>query len=292
MTDTGFSLDWFSFTIKGTKDMTVAKALSFGSKYSEWIPCNAVHGYTHAKQHPLGHIVMSNNKRPDMGVHCMMTGRALRALVENGIDTFKLISWAMGEGARITRLDLAIDLHETPVDIIGLSSCSQVKGEEGSARKWNLLTGSDTGVTLYVGSRKSDKFMRVYNKAAQMNMPGIVWTRFELEVKGDTCRTIAAAISGLSVTDASAYVKGLMRALFNPVDSTYQRVMDAPSIAVPSTKDASDKTIEWLLNSVAKTMATQIRFHPDVDLWNLFVESVHANLDNMGAFSEPAPDSD
>jgi len=108
-------------------------------------------------------------------------------------------------------------------------------------------------------------------------------------VKAETSRTIAAALSALKRDDVPAYVKGLMRALYNSVDATYQKVMDAPAVHVPSTKNASDNTIDWLLNSVAKTMASQQRLHHDIDVIGLFLDSVTANMQHLG-MSSPGND--
>jgi len=281
--ETGFALDWLSFTAKGITDQAASKALSFGMPHKAWTDVNAVHGYKLARQHPFGHIVMSHPGRPEMGVHVMMTGQAMHKLNEGGYDTISLVPWCIEQDARITRLDLAIDVHEEPVDIIGLTRCKQVKGEEGSAKKWNLITGSDNGVTLYIGSRKSEKFMRIYNKAAEMSLEGVMWSRFELEIKQDTCRTIAAAIVTLPREDLAQYVKGLMKGLFNPVDPFYQQIMNVPSVQVGSTKDPSDNTLKWLYDSVAKTLAKQMQLHSDENVFEEFVRSVHANLKAIGA---------
>jgi len=280
--ETGFALDWLSFTAKGISDQAASKALAFGLPHKAWTDVNAVHGYKLARQHPFGHIVMSHPGRPEMGVHVMMTGQAMSKLNANGYDTVSLIPWCLEQQARITRLDLAIDVHDEPVDIIGLTRCKQVKGEEGSAKKWNLITGSDNGVTLYIGSRKSEKFMRIYNKAAEMSLEGVMWSRFELEVKQDTCATIAAAIVTLQSGEIPHYVKGLMRGLFNPADTLYQQIMDVPSIHVGSTKDTSDNTLKWLYDSVAKTLAKQMQLHSDVNVFEEFVRSVHANIKALG----------
>jgi len=282
MMETGFSLDWLSFTAKDISDMAASKALAFGMPFKSWTDVNAVHGYKLAKQHPFGHIVMSHPGRPEMGVHVMMTGQSMHKLNESGFDTLSLIPWCNSQGARITRLDLAIDVHETPVDIVGLTRVKQVKGDEGSAKKWNLITGSDNGVTLYIGSRKSEKFMRIYNKAAEQGLEGVMWSRFELEIKQDTCRTIADAITSLPSGEIPHYVKGLMRGLFNPNDPTYQQIMDVPSIPVGSTKDISDNTLKWLYDSVAKTLAKQMQLHNDEPVFEEFVRAVHANLKMLG----------
>lgn len=279
---TFFALDWLSFTVKGISDTAVAAALSFGLKPDVWVDVKAVHGYKLAIQHPFGHIVMSNPGRPEMGTHVMMGGACMSKLTELEYPTLSLLAWVLKEGGKIARLDLAIDLRETPIDIIGLTRCQQVKGHEGSAQKWNLITGSDNGVTLYVGSRKSEKFMRIYNKAAQQKLDGIHWARFELELKAETAREIAAAISLMPSGEIPRYVKGLMKGLYNPGDAVYAAAMDADAVYVGSTKNTSDSTIEWLLNTVAKTLARQMTLHSDTDLWGEFIRSVHANLRALG----------
>lgn len=286
MLETSFALDWLSFTVKGLPDMDVCNALGFGQPYEAWTPVNGIHGYTLCKQHPFGHLVMSNPNRPDMGTHVIMGGSAMSRLSEEKVDTLYLVPWCLKEGAKISRIDLAIDLREQPFDIIAMSRCRQDEVQPGSTRKWNLVTGSDQGVTLYAGSRKSDKFLRVYDKGKQLQIDQL-WTRFELEIKGKTAGDVAAALSTMKRRDIPAYVKGVMRGLYNPLFQPYREVIDGDAINVPSTKDTGNRTVEWLCNTVAKTMATQIRLYHDQDILELFLASVRANLNQMGV-----PDSD
>jgi hypothetical protein len=62
-----------------------------------------------------------------------------------------------------------------------------------SFRKFVLLTGSDAGSTLYIGSRLSDQFGRIYDKGVegQLGTPaGKVW-RFEVEFKNARAGRVA-----------------------------------------------------------------------------------------------------
>jgi len=277
--ETSFAVDWLSCTFKGITDKAIRKALLFGQKDDVWQPIKAMHGYSWAIQHPFGHIVMGHVARPIMGTHIMLPGQALAKLQAGGVDAMLLVKWAVEEGGKITRLDLAIDVRDQQIDIPMLRECPQVKTHPGSTKRWHLHEGDDGGATLYVGSRKSDKMMRIYDKAAQMDMTDCLWTRFELEVKRETSAKVAAALVSLPSGEIPHMVKGMMKGLFNPDISIYQRIMEAPAVHVPSTKDTSDNTLDWLFNSVAKTLAKQMKKHPDVAVWDVFVDSVQSNMD-------------
>lgn len=280
--DVGFSLDWLSFTVKDIPDTTVARALLFGQDMNSYIEVPPMNGYSYAVRHPFGHFVMSNTKRRDMGVHVMFSGSALNELLTGGIDQFKLIRWAVGEGAKITRIDLAVDLYGTPVDMDKLYRSKQIKGAEGSARKRERRENDEGGYTIYFGSRKSDKVLRVYNKAAERHLPGVVWTRFEMEFKSDPAHEVATAIMSMTFDEAMVYTMGLIKGQYNADDALYQELLQSPARQVPTTKDPSDTTLDWLMGPVAKTLAKQMRLHSHKNVWKMFQEAVAANLKAQG----------
>jgi DNA relaxase NicK len=47
------------------------------------------------------------------------------------------------------------------------------------------------GNTVYVGSRQSERFVRIYDKAAQLGLAEKQWKRFEIECKGMVARALA-----------------------------------------------------------------------------------------------------
>jgi len=277
--DTAWSIDWISATFKnGASDLDIRKAMSFGFPLKTWTQTVARFGYSVCFIHPLGHSVMANYGRPEMGVHLSFGGRALSAISEGGHPATKLLDWCLTQGAKVTRIDLAIDVFAQEIDIRALASAPRVAAFPGSAKKWRLWEGDDGGCTAYIGSRKSDKFLRVYDKAAEQKRKDVNWTRFELELKGDAAKAAAFQMGSLTDAERPVFVKGLMRALFNPDDELYQSIMDAEAVILTTVKDTSDKTLEWLLNTVCKSIANTMHRRSDIDVWGLIVEGVRANL--------------
>jgi len=279
MIDNAWCLDWLSGTFKGTiTDAAARDATSFGFAKRAWTEGTPHFGYSILLAHPFGHTIMSHPSRPDMGVHVSFTGRALRALSEGGITAVSMLDWMLKEGAKVTRIDLAIDVFDQAIDIVSLAGKPRVKESPGSARKWKFMKGDDGGCTAYIGSRKSDKFLRIYDKAIESGNTARPWIRFELEIKGDAAKLVATQFGMLGEGEHAGYIKGIMKAMFNPDDEFYQALMTSEAIHIPGEKNTEDNTIEWLLNSVAKTLAKTMIRRSDVDVWNEFVASVHANV--------------
>lgn len=279
MIQNAWCLDWLSATFKGSiSDTDARNATSFGFPARAWTEGTPHFGYSILLAHPFGHTIMSHPGRPDMGVHVSFTGRALRALSDGGITALSMLDWTLREGAKITRIDLAIDVFDEVIDIVALAGKARIKEAPGSARKWKFMKGDDGGCTAYIGSRKSDKFLRIYDKAIESGQKDRAWTRFELEIKGDAAKAVAVQFGMLSDGEHAPYIKGIMKAMFNPDDEFYQKLMAAEAVHIAGEKNTEDNTIDWLLNSVAKTMARTMIRRSDIDVWNEFVRSVHANV--------------
>lgn len=95
--------------------------------------------------------------------------------------------WAESLGARITRLDIAADDHESEsVDVARAvqawrDGLFKVGGRPPKARCIDDF-GSGDGRTLYVGSRQGGKLCRVYEKGKQLGDAASKWTRAEVEL--------------------------------------------------------------------------------------------------------------
>jgi len=281
---TAWSIDWLSVTFKnGVSDLELRKALSFGFPLKTWQQTQPRFGYSAAFTHPLGLLVMANYGRPEMGVHLALSGRALKSLAEGGQSATAMLDWVIKQDGKITRLDLAIDAFEVEINPLKLAACPRVALDPGTARKWSSVESANGGKTAYIGSRKSERFLRVYDKAAEQGRQGELWTRFEIELKGQSARVAGQAMSLLSDAERPHYIKGLIKALFNPDDETFRQVINADAVLLETTKDTDDNTVDWLINSVAKTIAKTMVRRADVDLWNEICVAVHSNLVALGA---------
>lgn len=111
-----------------------------------------------------------------------------------------MLSWA----TNVTRLDIAVtlDLVE-PLEHIasqayGIITLDGTRPCPQGSRKYSLVVNSAGGETLYVGSRASDQFGRLYDKGREMSddqaVPtGKIW-RYEVEFKSNRAGRIAAQL--------------------------------------------------------------------------------------------------
>lgn len=279
-----FCVDWVSMTIKQSSDFNFLPDFGFGLDIDLWTQTSSKNGYERCYVHPFGHLLMWSPKRPDMGFHLAAGGRALNEMQKHAaIDPHSLIYWASQNDASISRLDLAFDVLGTPVDIDGLALAQQVKGSEGSAEKRSIVTTLPRGKTLYVGSRQSDKFLRIYDKSAEQGWEqDVLWTRVELELKKQTAKMAAGALTHMDFPEMADFSAGLIKGVFNPDTQLWRDIFNQEVIKMPSTKADSHSTLKWLLETVAKTVAkTQAELRHQ-DVVGDFNRAVEDNLRLMG----------
>jgi len=126
------------------------------------------------------------------------------------------------------------------------------------------------GYTQYVGKRPSEIYLCIYDKAAEMGIPGD-WSRVELVCKGFRAQTAAKAI--LSGVDFRALVKGYAHF---PEWEEWCEIMVADVVALPAEKKETATDL-WLLNQCAKTLARRLDELGDDELWFKFLDQVKAN---------------
>lgn len=112
------------------------------------------------------------------------------------VDFYIISEWLQAFDGSISRLDLAFDFD-------GLFHVEHTKAEYGlydypsvfhpnssaPSRSLRLINdlGSNKGCTLYIGSRESSTFTRLYEKGKQLGNPTSTWLRLETEFRGSNC---------------------------------------------------------------------------------------------------------
>lgn len=96
-------------------------------------------------------------------------------------------------GYNVSRVDIALDIwHEKPQsEVITLHKVAALASREGRAErpyKVAYVNGFGDGDTLYLGSRSSETYVRIYDKEAESNGAEEYkrCVRYEVECKGDT----------------------------------------------------------------------------------------------------------
>jgi DNA relaxase NicK len=278
-----FAFDWIRVTTKKYSPMDMVDRFAFNIDFTSWKGTKPKSGYSHALLHPWGHSIFWHIDRPDMGVNIMFTGRACNELYAHEIDIIDLIKWFSDEGFNFTRLDLALDVHDLKIDIVGLLDCEHTGSINNDPILFQKGPNARGGATLYAGSWKSDKFMRIYDKAKERGLPDLIWTRMEVQLAGRTATKIAKAMSTMTESECGQMTQRVIKGLYNPENAAFQSALDGTPQRVSSTKNESHNTYEWLMNVVAKTLARTIVELPHRDVMTTFEKEVMKHIREMAA---------
>jgi len=126
------------------------------------------------------------------------TGSDLTAILVDGVSMLSLLEFALGLPAvRVCRLDFAIDLHDSQGNLKALAETFKAGQSTTNAQAVSVVEsvapGQHSAITVYLGSRSADRFLRVYDKALQSGHEGD-WIRIELETKHGTALNLARAM--------------------------------------------------------------------------------------------------
>jgi len=261
------SIDWISCTFKDSKNLAYPQELT-----KEKVECKPFNGYNLAVRYSDDRVELHHTTRPEMGTHCVMSGRCLKEIT---ITPDVMLKFIIDHGATITRLDLAVDCRDCglkPQD-----ATREIKNEKVRtlARQFPLwFDPTQKGYTQYIGKKSSTAFVRIYNKAAEMDIDGD-WTRVECVFSGK--RAMDAAQQAVRGTDYRALVRGF-------VDfSEWAEWREIMSIAPVQTNAprAISKTKRWLLSSAAPSLARELYLDGDDAFYFQWLDHMRFFLDKL-----------
>lgn len=252
------TIDWISCTNPYPNGFNVLPPALMDAVYVERGGRN---NYSESRKYVLGMETFRNPSRPTMGIHTVYNGSSLtRIEQETGLTGSDIVHHHLMLAGKFSRLDVAIDIFDTEVDIYSLYE-QACKGEY----KTKIRTQpqyNERGLepeSLYIGSQKTRQNMiRIYNKQKQLNLDDYrLWTRVELERRGvgatNTARELRKA--GYTYESFAAAINGTANFINDPL---WKKVMGATNITVSSRFQSGGGTRQWLLESVAGALAREI----------------------------------
>lgn len=180
--------------------------------------------------------------------------------------------------AHCTRADVAITVfYDT--DTPGRARLARdgilaayASGEVSRRIRMTYIDGCGDGDTLYVGSRTSEVFGRIYDKWRESRDPyyACAW-RWEIEFKGGRAESLLRMLDGAS--DRTGVLIGVSRCfwrgrgvLFPPVEKD---AADLRVVSVPVPDDPA-RTLAWLATDVRPAVGALLEyFEQDAILWAL-----------------------
>jgi phage replication initiation protein len=256
----GWGVDWIAFTLPiraGCTPYGVAAELGqqFGG-LGAVVPGR--YGYSCMSSVLGSGWVMWAPERPDQGVHCVLPASALERMAVSLKALDQVILWDRGH---YTRIDLWLDSYTVPVSVV--AAAVRDRQVVSHFRRAGMIQSlwSD-GCTVSLGSRQSDSYVRIYDKRAEqlgkgLEVPDDVWTRCELESKGDRADAVMRAVM------AGDSVPGII-----------QGVLDFRDRSQADQSNRCDQLswwAEWLqgCKRVVIQVARQLR---DMDQWRAWIE--------------------
>lgn len=222
-----------------------------------------------------------------------ISGQQVRDLERIGIGWQSLLRFVVSSGYRVNRLDIAYDDLE---NILSMSTiASEIESYQNVVtkfRKYSIYKSNDlgkekslSGITVYLGNRASDSFVRFYNKASETahrngyDYDGEEQVRVELEFKNGT----AHKVSGLIVENE--FDVGFMMQLLDtkvsfrvggrksePRKRPRSKWWDTAiagmggvggvKTAPPKRKGGIEASVDWLIKSVAPTLSAIDAIYP------------------------------
>lgn len=276
------SVDWLSVTFPVGTDPSDLLDVFCSDEWTQ-LPHGRM-GYSAAWK--AGGITLLCAGNDDMGPHVIVSGDGCRELAarNRGFSwptfLFDLIHW---RSAKVTRIDIAWDDVEHLLDMPRIRRAAEHGHFSSRARKLAVTVsweaGELSGVTVAHGSRSSETYVRIYDKALQLGLE-THWIRCELELKGDRANGAARRIANRVDNDHIPTVRwlaGVLRQhLEYKVEGTHKdrsRWLPAPwwdnfldhaakcTIHLAPPQRQLERTLAWLKSIVAPSLALFLTAH-------------------------------
>lgn len=196
MPQTSAKMDWLTVTKTGVS----AAGISEGAMLARWVTHvlkirtggmvetapQRFYQYCYTSQKPEG-MTVAASESDTQGIRVTMSGTFL-----SGIDQQALAGRVIDQGWHVTRCDIAIDVIGTEHTVMDIDRQRQ-EFYEGRPRL-RTLVDNPQGSTLYIGSRQSEKMLRIYDKGMEAKLGRWDWIRYEMEYKGNTARAALAVV--------------------------------------------------------------------------------------------------
>lgn len=261
-------IDWISCTYPFGYE-SEGKSVVYRDDSETRISAKATNGYTQAWRVKSGALIQQNPERKDMGIHVVYTAKNIAKSCEYAHGSQKDLLDFLMSGARITRLDLCLDVMDSGITIESLYAETCAGKVKTRAKTVGYIESKKIGnekgaATLYIGSmKKRKKLLRVYDKGEQLGL-NEDWKRFELETHGEIANNAALALVDLPDKRYGDRIRGMIKAYADFSQTKASEIFQVNNVPLAVPKYKKSGTAAWLVNVVAPTLAREAFLDYDV----------------------------
>jgi len=206
------------------------------------------------------------------GWQIILSGQALGGFDTHGILPAFMDIWR----GKITRADFAVDFIWSGCKVEHLAEDYRVEHGLEGVKSFSFIS-SKSGSTVYVGSRTSEKMLRVYDKGGEQGVP-IDWLRVEFETKGGNAHRLFEVF-----LHNHRQVAAEMRDFLNTPDTMVSSLLNlvAHGQLVEATRQPRvvPDRVKWFNGQVMQSYIKLCQDDPEAarDIWEKFHETWYAH---------------
>lgn len=179
----------------------------------------------------------------------------------------------VGTDASVTRIDLAvtqsllIEIEEVPRRYY-----QELTDENKGRRNYSLIQNTKQGQTLYVGSRRSEKFGRLYDKGVESGeaLPGFRY-RWEVEYKKPLSQELAKALAAVREREADT-ITAMVFEFFDlrGVPPLFPKTGHAVGLSTEARVTSLDRKLNWIRSQVRPSIGAIVMAGRSRELFEAF----------------------
>lgn len=277
-----FTIDWIAATFPSESSRKFTRKIGFNmwAKDVEAVPPR---GYNVARELETGAIIAWHTDRKDMGVHVRLSGQTLRWYATKQATWHDILRWIKEAHGRTSRIDLALDVRDSTLTLTNLRkpNLHPYKGK-GRTPKFLPMGTIEDGWTVYVGSRSSDKFLRIYDKAKEQGLDDENYVRIELETKGEIAHAVGWEFPEKTTDECVEMAQTLIRGVADFALVDWQAALSSRDVALSTPQGKDRDTFGWLIKICAPALAKTIAKKPNEDVMGEFWLALQRELRERG----------
>ena len=246
-------IDYLTFTVKCNKGLlpnfnNLIECMGLDGEFDSFQKMGGLMFYENTYRYNGIVVALPKEGREDMGICFSMSGNGCRYF-ESIVPLFvwskfflKLIDYCKSNNYIInfSRVDLCVDDYSGNLELGRIKRHLQKGLWVASARSYERVKmfekydskGTLIGDTVYIGSKKSDRFIRIYNKTLEQQGKGLVevppnWNRLECVFKGKFANSIIASIVELGA-DFGGYFSRLLNGQLRFIRKRESHITSSP----------------------------------------------------------------
>lgn len=277
-----FTVDWIAATFDKEDGFGLVNFLTQYGKMKGW-STHGTKGYNSGYEYENGLLVSWHTELQASGVHIVFSGSCLRKMLAADVGWKELLVLIDRWKGRTSRVDLAFDIKGGALtnESFEIAALKPYKGK-GRTPKFVKLVGGDGSWTTYIGSRQSEKFLRIYDKAKEQGDYVSDYVRVELETKGETAHAVGWNFSRVSKDECVGMAKTLLLGVADFNLSSWRTAFDGVLVdfSIPQGKDKD--TFAWLLKQCVPSLAKEIAKRPEEPVLEQFWDALRDALAMQG----------